>query len=144
VQPMNQTRGNAKHFSHTPNHNPLFTSTSTVQILTNLHASYNLQIQLPLTTPVLYPEPDEGISPTFDTLNGLHDEILSEMPRPPPSTPTASEEPEDIIEDTSSEDLNLVINGMEGLSAIEICEVEPFPPADSMVLSGVHPVEYFN
>jgi len=101
-------------------------------------------MQLPLTTSVLHPEPDEGISLTFDMLNGLHDEILSEMPEPPPSTLITSEGPEDIIEDTSSEDWDIVIDEMEGLSVIEICEVEPFPPADSMVLSSVHPVEYFN
>ena len=122
----------------------MFTLTFTVQILTNLHTSYNLQIQLSLTTPVLHPEPNEEISLIFDTLNDLHDKILLEMLGSLPSTPTVSEGLKDIIEDNSSEDLNLIINGMEGLSVIEICEVKPFLLADSMVLFGVHFIEYFN
>ena len=103
-------------------------------------------MQLPLPAPVLHSDLDEGMLSMFDALNDFHDEILlgTLEPLASQSTPPASEEPKDMLEDTGTEDLDLVVDGIEGLSTIEICEVKPFSSVDPMVLSGVHPVLFFN
>ena len=152
--------GMRKHFSHTPGHNPLFTSTSMIRTLANLHASYNLQQPLPLSSTVLHPTTDGWTAPPSDKFN--NDGFGAE---PPPdlstgTSTTTSEEshwqeqlqstsadrPEDTTVDDAGtgteEDLDLVVDGMEGLSAIEICEVEHFPSADPK--SGLHHVQSFN
>jgi hypothetical protein len=147
--------GMRKHFSHTPGHNPLFTSTSMVRTLANLHASYNLQQPLLLSSTVLHSTTDGWTAPPSDEFN--NDGFGANEPRPDPSEEshwqgqlqsTSADRPEDTTVDDAGtgteEDLDLVVDGMEGLSAIEICEVEHFPSADPMVQSGLHPVQSFN
>ena len=123
-----------KHFSHTPGHNLLFISTSVAHSLAELRCSYDKKIQGPRDLPLqsvtaLQTESLSApsiVSTASDSINSADWNGETMADNPPEFADMDCGGVTEIIAD-ETEDLNIVVDGMEGLTAIEIREVQEFP-----------------
>ena len=123
-----------KHFSHTPGHNPLFISTSVALRLAELCHSYDKKMQDPRdihmrSVPVLQNESlgSASITPVAsDSGNNAERNDQGTLGNNPPDIAHTDCGVTEIVVDETN-DLDIVVDGMEGLTAIEICEVQEFP-----------------